>query len=153
VSLWDVSAKKPMANGEFPAHQEAIHDLMITPDKKTLVTTDNKGNAKVWDLTLLPAAKPGKPPEAVKSWLAHKLPEGAKTAISALAMSPDGKTCATASSDNVVKIWEIATSKELRTIEFQVNRPFFILNMVYTPDGKHIATANHNTTSYLLDLP
>jgi WD40 repeat protein len=147
VSIWDVVKKQPLPNGDFPAHQESIVDLMVTPDKKTLVTTDSKGNVKVWDLTQLGAAKPAKPPEAVKTWQAHKVP------VSALAMSPDGKTFATASQDNIVKVWETATGKELRSFEFQVNRHFFIRNMTFTPNGKQLVTANHNTTSYLLDLP
>jgi WD40 repeat protein len=149
VALWDVVAKKPLANGEFPAHQEAIQDLMLTPDKKTLVTTDKKGNVKTWDLTKLGAGagKPAKPPEPVKTWQAHKAP------VSALAMSLDGKTFATGGQDNVIKIWETATGKELRTFDLQVNRPSCIHNMAYTPDNKHVVTANHDTTSYLLDLP
>jgi WD40 repeat protein len=71
-------------------------------------------------------------------------------------MSADGKRFASATEDNVVKVWETVSGKELRAWDlrapFQRNRPF-VRNLVFTPDGKHVATANANTTVYMLECP
>ena len=34
----------------MPAHAEAIMDLAVTPNKKTMITTDKTGQIKIWDL-------------------------------------------------------------------------------------------------------
>ena len=71
-------------------------------------------------------------------------------------MSPDGKRFATAHMDNVVKVWDVETGNELRSwdlrVPMQKNRPF-VRGLAFTPDGKQVATANANTTVYLLELP
>jgi hypothetical protein len=50
----------------------------------------------------------------------------------------------------------VATGKELRSWDLRVpvqpEKPF-VRGLAFTPDGKHVATANGNTTLYLLECP
>jgi WD40 repeat protein len=104
----------------------------------------------VWDLKTLVPVKAGVQPKPITTWKAH--PE----ALVAFALSPDGKFLVTAGQDNVVKLWETATGKEVRTWDFHLPKMAnhsFIRGLAFTQDGKQIAAANANTTAYLLQTP
>src|SRR5262249_42393349 len=126
VRIWQVD-KAERLGGDLPAHP-AIGDLIFVRDndRKLLVTGGEDGEVKLWAL-----AKRREP------WRKFKAPAGQ---ITAFAASADGSRFATTAKDNVVKLWETATGKELRQWSF--NAP--VRNMAYAPDGKHLATANYN---------
>jgi WD40 repeat protein len=134
-------AKQERVGADLPAHAEAISDLMLTPDKKTLVTADKLGQVKVWDVA--------------KREARHTIPAHTKMVV-AFAMSPDGKRFATVGMENVVKLWETDGGKELRRwdlhVPYQKDKPF-VRTLLFTPDGKGLATANGDTTVYLLTCP
>ena len=76
--------------------------------------------------------------------------------ILGVAVSDDGKRFATVDVGDVVKLWETATGKELRVWDFKVpyraEKPY-LRGIVFTPDGKYVATANGDSTVYLLSCP
>jgi WD40 repeat protein len=148
VRVVTVADLKPVEGGQFPAHAEGVADLLLTPDKKTLVTCGTKGDVKVWDLAKLAKAK-GKQAEAEKTF------EGAKGGLAAFAMGPAGKSFAVANMDNVVTVWDLA-GKEQRAWDFgKLAAPGrnLVRALSYTADGKGLLTANGNSTLYLLDVP
>jgi WD40 repeat protein len=53
-------------------------------------------------------------------------------------------------------VWDTATGKELRRwdlhVPYQQSKPF-VRTILFTPDGKNLATANADTTVYLLTCP
>ena len=105
IRLWD-APKREQIGKDFKAHDDAIGDLCLTPDKKTLVTTDTKGEVKIWNLADL--TKP------LHTFAAQK------EKVVALAMSPDGEHFATAGQENVIKLWDLKTGKELRTWDLKM---------------------------------
>lgn len=60
---------------------------------------------------------------------------GHNSVVSDITFSPDGKLLVTASEDETVKLWDLTTRKELRTLEHdgQVRR------VVFSPDGNSLA--------------
>jgi len=146
VRLWDISGKK-RSGADLKAHEKELADLALTPDKKELVTSDISGEVKVWDLAQR---------KARHTIAAHK------QKIMALAISADGARFATVGADNIVKLWDRATGKELRQWDLHMpvltagsegDRRSFVNTLAFTPDGKHVATGNTDTTMYLLDCP
>ena len=141
MRMWQVAKRERLAGGDLPAHQEAVSDLVFSPDRKILVTGDRRGEIKIWDLA--------------KREAVHTI-QGHSHQVVAFAMSPDGSRFVTAGLDNVVKLWETSTGKELRKWDLRVPPladKSFVCNLAFAPDGKHVATANANTTVYLLELP
>jgi WD40 repeat protein len=76
--------------------------------------------------------------------------------VTVVAVSPDASRIVTAGLDNVVKLWDASGGKELRSWRMPPlvqERGGFVSQMTFTPDGRFVATANANTTLFLLELP
>src|SRR5262249_7932700 len=63
--------------------------------------------------------------------------------INALAFSPDGKLLASASCDNMARIWDVATGKGLHVLE---GHQGFVNTVAFFPDGKTLATGGEDGT-------
>ncbi len=141
VRLWNVMTKEKLGDDILATTPNGLTDLALTPDKKTLVAADDKGEVKVWDID--------------KRTATHTIKTSPKKVI-ALAMSPDGKHFATVGEENVVRLWDVAKGTEVRAWDFKTpwraDKPF-VRTVAFTPDGKQVLTANANATLYLLDCP
>ncbi len=62
--------------------------------------------------------------------------------VKSVVYSPDGRYLASGSRDTTIKIWEVATGKQLRTLTgyYPVN------SVVYSPDGRYLAGGSWNDT-------
>jgi WD40 repeat protein len=65
--------------------------------------------------------------------------------ISSVALSPDGKQVLTSSSDNTVRVWDVATGREVRR--------FYGGDGVFSPDGKQVITGSYDNTVGSSDVP
>lgn len=61
--------------------------------------------------------------------------------------SPDGATLATAGRDNTIRLWDIKTGQEIRTFS---NSGRGLADMVFSPDGKWLATVDSKSPNLLL---
>ncbi len=55
-----------------------------------------------------------------------------------VAVSPDGKTVASASSDRTVRLWDVSTGREIRKLEGHISR---VSTVRFSQDGKKLASA------------
>lgn len=75
--------------------------------------------------------------------------EGHKDAIYSEALSPDGKTLATGSYDQKIKLWNIETGQEIRTLSGHNGA---IFSLAFRADGKILASASADRTVKLWDV-
>jgi WD40 repeat protein len=118
-----------------------VADLVFTPDGGTLLVGNDEGDIKVCSVARR---------EILRTFKAHD------ARVVVLTMSRDGKRFASAGHDNVVKLWDTTSGKELRQWDMHLpvqQRGGFVAQMCFTPDGRALVTANANTTLYLLELP
>ncbi|WJW70100.1 serine/threonine protein kinase (plasmid) [Candidatus Chlorohelix allophototropha] len=67
--------------------------------------------------------------------------------VESVAYSPDGKTLASGSLDNSIKLWDAVTGKELRTLSGHTSA---VESVAYSPDGKTLASSGSNDYSIKL---
>ncbi|MCA2649396.1 MAG: serine/threonine protein kinase [Microcystis sp. M065S2] len=83
-----------------------------------------------------------------KNFSEHSFPDktltGHSDEVFSVAYSPDGRYLASGSVDQTIKIWEVATGKELRTLT--VYSYLYGADVVYSPDGRYLASRSDDKT-------
>src|SRR5207244_3212617 len=74
---------------------------------------------------------------------------GHESLVLSVAFSPDGSRVATASYDQMVKVWDVATGRELRTFQEHTGR---VHVLAFSPDGTRMATGSVDGTVKLWDV-
>jgi len=142
VIIWDAASGKELL--KFSAHTE--HTLWVTfsPDGKRIATASADKTAKVWD------AATGKELLVLA---------GHAEAVNGVVFSPDGARLATASGDATAKIWDATLGKELLTLSGHEAaaragslHPGGVVDIVFSPDGKRLATGGADGTARLWDI-
>ena len=72
-----------------------------------------------------------------------------QSSIYSVDFSPDGKTIASGSYDNTVRLWEVSTGKELAVFKINGGSAF---SVAFSPNGKTIAAGLQDDTVRLLDI-
>ncbi|AKV67221.1 serine/threonine-protein kinase [Microcystis panniformis] len=68
---------------------------------------------------------------------------GHSNVVWSVAYSPDGRYLASGSWDKTIKIWEVATGKQLRTL---TGHSDWVRSVVYSPDGRYLASGSWDKT-------
>jgi WD40 repeat protein len=129
IKLWDVATGKELHSFQGPGYE--IESVSFHPDGKTLAST----HAYSHTVYLRDVATGQK---------LRQVSGGSP------AFSPDGKTLATGGG-GTIRFWDPHTAKEKDSLRIGPSGGS-IHQIVYTPDGRHLATVNGNGTVYVLRL-
>ena len=67
----------------------------------------------------------------------------------AVAYSPDGRTLASGSDDQTVRLWDVESGQEVARLQHQAP----VSSMSFSPDGQTLAGGSHEGTILLWDMP
>jgi WD40 repeat protein len=66
-----------------------------------------------------------------------------------MAFSPDGKFLAAESTDNSIRVWEVASGQECLRLPGHTGK---ILSLTFAPDGQTLISGSDDTTALVWDL-
>ena len=98
IEIWDIDSGQTLSI--LHGHRPPVDCLISSHDGSRLFSGDELGEVRVWNLETS---------ELLLTFPAHEareVPGWGKRGVFALALSPDGKTLATAGADGLVKLWE-----------------------------------------------
>ncbi|GKZ39322.1 hypothetical protein AbraIFM66950_012289, partial [Aspergillus brasiliensis] len=83
------------------------------------------------------------------SWSSNlQTSEGHSSTVRSVAFSPDGRTLASASDDQIIKLWNTAMGVKQRTLTGHSDT---VWSVAFSPDGHTLASASHDHTIKLWD--
>jgi WD40 repeat protein/tRNA A-37 threonylcarbamoyl transferase component Bud32 len=124
VRVWDAASGQEL--GIWRGHTALVNAVAFHPDGWRLASASGdwhrSGEVLVWD-----AARPqDSRPLSTSHWVAG------------VAFSPDGRLVASATWDQVVRVWDVRTGRERQTL---VGHRAEVMAVAFSPDGRQLASA------------
>jgi WD40 repeat protein len=124
----DGHERASLYQGWFTSMEEAI---ALPPDRQTLATSN--GHFHLWDLRAATAPAMG---------------DGHHFQVSCVAYSPDGRTLASGSFDQTIKLWNLSERRVQATL---VGHGAVVVRVAYAPDGRAVASVDAGDTVRVWD--
>ena len=130
AKLWDtakITSEPPELLHTFTEYTSAVLYAAFSPDGALLATADG-AHAKPGEVLLWDTASN----ELVRRFRGHE------SMVASVAFSPDGSLLASSSSDNTVRVWDVATGEVKTTLLHQQ----FVTSVQFSPDGRLLASGS-----------
>ena len=147
----------PVKLGAKPDEQVAAAIVAAKPEEPAAAAALAAGEvpAPAQQRQDAPTAERGTDPVADRAPAQDKLPVevvpqiGHTGAVHSVAFSPDGRLALSGSLDNSLKLWEVATGRELRSFNGHTN---YVNSVAFSPDGRFALSGSEDTTLKLWDV-
>ncbi|MBC7931421.1 MAG: PD40 domain-containing protein [Rubrivivax sp.] len=141
IKLWDATTGREIKT--LTGHSDIIKSVIFSSDGKTLASDSRDKTIKLWDVAT---------ERELRTLTGHSSYSGS------IAFSPDGKMLASNidsdSGDPVsisrnIKLWEVETGRGVRILTGHTKN---VCSIVFSPDGKRLATGSTDRTVKLWDI-
>jgi WD40 repeat protein len=137
VEVWSAGTGGPV--GTLGSHDRQVRGLVFSRDGH-LASASGDGVVKLWDATRLNEAQ-----EPYRTFRARVPGQGLNVAF-----SPDGRRLVTGGPENTVKVWDVRTGDELRTLRGHSGDVYAV---AFSPDlgGRSVASAGEDSSVKVWD--
>jgi WD40 repeat protein len=143
IILWDPATGKQQR--EIAAHRAVVRCLAFAPDGQKLASGGNDNLIHLWDAQTgkeLPTTKPREKVLQVAPLEGHTAP------VLGLAFAADSLSLASASADQTVKLWDVATGTPRTTLR---GHSGVVFGVAFSPKGESLASGGWDGTVKLWD--
>jgi WD40 repeat protein len=142
VKLWDTAGGREWRS--IASHSTIVYSVALSSDGRTLAFGGRDGETSgangpeggsivLWHL----------PNNVELQWLRQS------KAVYSVAFSPDGKTLACGSEDSAIKLWDVTTGAELRSLAGHSGR---VNSVAFSPNGRTLVSGSEDRTVKLWDV-
>ncbi|MFM6270768.1 MAG: WD40 repeat domain-containing protein, partial [Dolichospermum sp.] len=161
IRVWSVLTEQELFNFQlfnFQSYQHRINSLKITSDSSKIIAGNSNGTIVLTNLVklsrfpfriLLLLTKKFKQLRGVFSLITFNTIFGHKSSVNTLVITPDDSKFISGSSDSTIKIWDLATGKELQTLTGHSRK---VNTLAITPDGSKLVSGSDDSTIKIWDL-
>src|SRR5262249_35016625 len=146
VLVWELATGKETARFKPPRPAGSRGEPGTRPaaavSNPTLALGLEEGDTSLWDLAT------GKERRLAKDHVAREARSWQDIGTLGVAFAPDGKTLATGGRDGLVKLWDVAADRHLRTLERQYTP---VEALAWSRDGRTVASAGRGGVIRLWD--
>jgi WD40 repeat protein len=165
VKLWDITHNRLHRElNTFKGHLDVANSVAFSPDGSLIVTGSGDKTVRLWNAERVRSEPEDSPDVKVSSRLDKKgvsiltildsRDADAAAAlpvelVNALAVSSDGKILATAADDEIVRLWDIESGKEVAALAGHEGP---VYSVEFSPDGKTLASGGYDYTMKLWEV-
>ena len=131
VRFWKLGGQNEQLPS-LPPQKSLILSVAFFPDAESAIVSAHDSSITRWDLASM------KPQQTYRQ----------KAVVRGLALSANGKTLATASTDNLIKLWDAESGQELRTLRGHTSVP---TRLALSADGGTLVSASAENTIKVWD--
>jgi WD40 repeat protein len=143
LEWWDVATGRPLA--VIQGHRGEFGHFAISSDGRTVASIAPSGNnvVRLWNIGTWPGTQPPRVGAGPTLLRGHMGP------IEAVVFAPDGRTLATGSKDNTIRLWDVAGKRALALLQGHGN---WVEGLAFSPDGKTLASSANDSTVKLWNV-
>ncbi len=139
VKIWDLRSQGYQR--ELKCHSGSTltpcNSVALCPDQQTLITGDQSGAVRVWDL-------------GTSSCIQEIVPEADGTPIRAVSAGEDGKRVIAANNNAEVFVWDVENGKRLKDFHrFLAHKEGYCIKAKLSPDCQTLVTTGSDRTARL----
>jgi len=134
IKLWDVSTGAELRT--LTGHSHMVHSVAFSPDGRTLATGSDDFTIRLWEVATGRELRMVGRPSFLGPFGSRV---GHSSSVNSVVFGVDGQTLASGSSDNTVKLWDVATGRELRTL---IPHSSVVSSLAFSSNGQTLASGS-----------
>jgi WD domain, G-beta repeat len=132
--MWDLTTNKEVK--KYGDGKESVESVAVSPDGSRVLAGSDSGVVTVYD---------AKTAEVVAKFDKH----GTGTMVYTIVVTKDGKYAISGARDKEIRVWEVATGKQIRTMTGHTEQ---VYQVALSPDEKQVLSASYDRTVRVWDF-